>query len=193
MLFGSLTTYAQESKPCVSLNGGIGSSYNLTSKNSGIKDYYNIEGKLNVVFNDKWFVGYTQSGSLAPDNLLKDASLAPGVKKSKINNYALIVGRKWNMGDKFYFTGGVNFGISEFSTRTTNGSDWDEIFNSNSKNSFVAGAETAVGFNINRYLALEAGANYHRYFKSEELAIDTNDLSSLGFNVSLIGKLNLTQ
>jgi hypothetical protein len=189
MLFISLTTLAQESAPRLALTVGIGNSYNLTSKNSALKDYYGLEGKASLLINDKWFVGYTQSQSSTPGNLLKDESRVSGFKKSGINNYFLSAGRKWNAGEKLYFTGGVNFGVSEFKTRAANESG--SPAKSNSNMSFLAGTETGMGFNLNKYLALEAGVNYRRYFKNEALAINVKDLNSLGFSVSLIGKLNL--
>jgi hypothetical protein len=191
MLLISLTTSAQQSAPRIALTVGIGNSYNLTSKKSVLQDYNSIEGKVSVLFNDKWFVGYTQSGSYAPGNLLKKGSLVSGFNKARINNYTLSAGHKWNAGDKLYFTGGANFGVSQFKAQATSESGRDVIVNADSNMSFLAGMETAVGFNLSKYLAVEAGVNYRRYFKNEQLAIDVKDLNSLGFSVSLIGKLNL--
>ncbi|MDJ1481758.1 outer membrane beta-barrel protein [Cytophagaceae bacterium YF14B1] len=184
----SLGAYAQESKPGLVLNIGLTNGYNLTSGNSAVKNYYSIGGRINLIFNDKWFVGYTQNGSIVPGNLVENADF----EKSRIYEYALSGGRKWNLGSQTYLRGNLNAGISEFKVKTDSGSMWDEDF-SDSSTSYLAGAETAIGFKLNKYLAIEAGMYYRRYFKNDQLMIATGDLNSLGVTLSLAGSLGLSK
>ncbi|MDJ1499467.1 hypothetical protein [Xanthocytophaga agilis] len=192
LVLTSTGAYAQESKPGLVLNIGLTNGYNLTSGNSVVKNYYSIGGRINLIFNDKWFVGYTQNGSIAPGNLVKNA----GFEKSRIYEYALSGGRKWNLGAQTYLRGNLNAGISEFKVKTGSGSEWDDDFSdisTSAATSYLAGAETAIGFRLNKYLAIEAGMYYRRYFKNDQLIIATGDLNSLGVTLSLAGNLNLTK
>ncbi|MDJ1468847.1 hypothetical protein QNI19_03695 [Cytophagaceae bacterium DM2B3-1] len=189
--FGLTSTgaYAQESKHGLVLNIGLSNGYNLTSGNSAVKNYYSIGGRINLIFNDKWFVGYTQNGSIAPGNLVENADF----KKSRIHEYALSGGRKWNLGSQTYLRSNLNAGISEFKVKTGSGSIWDDDFSTSSATSYLAGAETAIGFRLNKYLAIEAGMYYRRYFKNDQSSLATRDLNSLGVTLSLAGSLGLSK
>ncbi|UOQ51273.1 hypothetical protein [Hymenobacter cellulosivorans] len=197
--------FAQGTPSRLALTVGLINNYDVTARNSAVKNYYSLGSKVNIIFNDAWFVGFAQLNSITPKNTLRINSSEQ--IKTGVSEYALVGGRKWNLTPKTYALGSVRFGVSQLVLRNDQDLLLKDIFSDNHEgwkqevaeafgadrrqSSFMAGAEVGVGFTINKFLALETSTNYRHHFRDEKLPIATHDLNKVGFALSLVGTINL--
>ena len=190
------TALAQEEKPKLALNIGLGNQYRFTAASSPLEKHYSIGGQVDLVFNDKWMISYAQSSSLAPTDLLK--TLATDRRKMHLNEYTLGAGYKASVGSSVYLIGRANFGIAALKFRKSYDSDWDEIrdeFSSAARSSFLVAPELAVGVRLNRFLSLQTGASYRINLAELEKggmpSLRTSDMNGLAVNLTLVGTIPL--
>jgi hypothetical protein len=196
--------FAQEAKPRLALTIGLVNNYDVVLKNGPVANHYSLGSKINAVFNDAWFVGYSQLNSMAPKNVIKIA----GIWQAKIgvSEYALVGGRKWSLSPKAYALTSVRVGVSQLVWRNDDElsfkddqniiqelrKEFDDTFGSDRRrSSFMGGVEAGLGFKLSQHWGLEASANYRQHFRDEKLIVETRELNRIGFAISAVGTINL--
>ncbi|UOQ71596.1 hypothetical protein [Hymenobacter cellulosilyticus] len=186
LLATTLPTLAQQPAAPVALSVGVVNSYRFQTTDSRLANYYGLGSKIQVVLHDKWRVGFAQLTSLAPKNLLTTPGLGSG--HTRLAEYAVRGGAKWHIASSAYALGDIQAGIGTLHQ----GSSLEGL--ADSKSSFLtAAAEVGLGYQVTPFLALEAGASYHRYFNGNELPVATKELNNLSAELSLVGTLGLTK
>ena len=176
---------AQEPAPRVALSIGVVNSYRFHAGSSRVADYYALGSKVSLVFHDTWLLGFTQLTSVAPGNLLPNAEFGSG--NTRLSEYALTGGSKWRFAPKAYTQGSLRAGIGRLSRRggeLENGADTRASF-------FTVGAEAGIGYQVGKYVALEAEAGYNRYFNNDRLPVAAKELNNLSAGISLVGTFGL--
>jgi hypothetical protein len=183
-----LPTFAQQPAPPVALSIGVVNSYHFQGADSRLTNYYALGSKIKVVLHDKWLLGFSQLTSLAPQNLLAIPDLSSG--KTQLAEYAVSGGTKWRFASSAYALGNIQMGFGTLRQRGNTKPEWL----AGTKASFLtAAAEVGLGYHLTPFLALEAGASYHRYFNGSKLPVTTTELNNLSAGLCLVGTFGLTK
>ena len=186
LLATALPALAQQPAPPVALSVGVVNSYRFQTSDSRLSNYYGLGSKIHVVLHDKWRLGFSQLTSLAPNNLLTTPGLRSG--NTRLAEYAVRGGAKWRIASGTYALGDIQAGIGTLHQGSSLEGPAD------SKTSFLtAAAEVGLGYQVTPFLALEAGAGYHRYFNGNELPVATKELNNLSVELSIVGTIGLTK
>jgi hypothetical protein len=187
-LAAALPALAQQPAPPVALSLSVVNSYHVPAANSRLVSYYALGSKIQVVLHDTWRIGFSQLSSLAPRNLLPAPGLSPG--NTRLAEYAVHGGGKWPLASRTYVLGNLQVGLG---TLRSGGSP-DQEGPAGGRASFLtAGADAGLGYQVTPFLALEAGAGYHRYFRGHQLPVAPKELPNVSVQLSLVGTLPLTK
>lgn len=188
LLVTALPALAQQPAPPVALSIGVVNSYRFQAADSRLANYYALGSKIKVVLHDKWLIGFSQLTSLAPENLLATPDLGSG--NTRLAEYAVSGGTKWRFASKAYTLGDIQVGFGTLRQRGGTAQEWP----AGAHASFLtAAAEVGLGYHLTPFLALEAGASYHRYFNGNKLPVTTTELTNLSAELSLVGTFGLTK
>jgi hypothetical protein len=186
LLTTALPAFAQQPTPPVALSIGVVNSYHFHAADSRLANYYALGSKIKVVLHDKWLFGFSQLTSLAPQNLFATPDLSSG--KTQLAEYAVSGGTKWRFASNAYTLGNIQMGFGTLRQRGNTKPEWP----AGTKASFLtAAAEVGLGYHLTPFLALEAGASYHRYFNGSKLSVATAELDNLSAGLSLVGTFGL--
>ena len=184
-------SHAQDSRIITSVNLQANNSYQFLSSKSPVNSFYSLGGQVTVFLMDKYYVGFSQSGSLAPSDLLKSSELIPN--KVRQYTYALNGGMKSKLGSNLYLLAGLRGGLGMISLGSVNKVDGiNEFISKENTQTYLVAPEVKVGVQLHKYFAIEAGANYNKYFGSnEKWGISPEDFDSFGATLSLVGRIPL--
>ena len=179
---------AQEPVPHVALSFGAVNKCRFHSKSSRLADYYALGSKVDLVINNTWLVGFSQTSSVTPENLLRTS--LPSQRDTRLSEYALTAGNKWHFTPQAYTLVSIQGGIGRLSQR---GGVAAEQPAGTHASFFTAGAEAGLGYRLSKHVALEAGTSYQRYFGNDPLPVAAKELNNLGAQLSLVGTFGLTK
>jgi hypothetical protein len=188
LLATAMPVLAQQPAPPVALSIGVVNSYHFQAADSRLANYYALGSKIKVVLHDKWLLGFSQLTSLAPQNLFATPGLSSG--NTQLAEYAVSGGTKWRFASSAYALGDIQVGLGTMRQRGGTAPEWP----AGTKATFLtAAAEVGLGYHLTPFLALEAGASYHRYFNGDKLPVATTELNNLSVGLSLVGTFGLTK
>jgi len=189
----SLFAFSQEISSKITLNVGAGSNYYFTGSDSKLKSHYGIGGRVEMVVNDKFTFGYSQHASISKNGLLRTRTSED--ERFSLFEHSASFGYKVPLATGLYFMPKANIGLGVLKVKQHYKSDWDEIKNEISEvaeGALFMAPEVKLGYELNKYLALETYVNYRRYFGSSFPAgIAAHDLNGLGTGLSIIGRIPL--
>ncbi|KEO71911.1 hypothetical protein [Anditalea andensis] len=184
-----LTAYAQDDKTVTAVAFHVTNSYQWPGQNTGIHSFYGLGGHINVYLNDRYYVGFSQMGSLAPSDLLKAGDLSP--EKLRLYEYTLNAGLKFNLGSNLYMRTGLNGGVALVSVGETQKIDGINEFKSRYRTEYIVlSPQINFGLPVNRYFSVEAGAAHKWYLGDKTLnGIRAGDFNGFAVSLSLVGRL----